>query len=126
MTMHLVGPWLSTTGKKKGKVKFASAEAKRQALALEAEWEQLQKKLQPKKAVQARALTRPIVMPKIPHGRDTTSHIKSLDTGVSVAAKKEAPQYTGDKVIGVSIVHKSCLQPVFSQEQAKDFATMRR
>ncbi len=126
MTMHLVGPWLSTTGKKKGKVKFASAEAKRQALALEAEWEQLQKKLQPKKAVQARALTRPIVMPKIPHGRDTTSHIKSVDTGVSVAAKKAAPQYTGDKVIGVSIVHKSCLQPVFSQDQAKDFASMRR
>lgn len=126
MTMHLVGPWLSTTGKKKGKIKFASAEAKRQALALEAEWEQLQKKLQPKKAVQARALTRPIVMPKIPHGRDTTSHIKSVDTGVSVAAKKAAPQYTGDKVIGVSIVHKSCLQPVFSQDQAKDFATMRR
>jgi hypothetical protein len=124
--MHLVGPWLSTTGKKKGKVKFASAEAKRQALALEAEWEQLQKKLQPKKAVQARALTRPIVMPKIPHGRDTTSHIKSVDTGVSVAAKKAAPQYTGDKVIGVSIVHKSCLQPVFSQDQAKDFASMRR
>lgn len=126
MTIHLVGPWLSTTGKKKGKVKFASAEAKRQALALEAEWEQLQKKLQPKKAVQARALTRPIVMPKIPHGRDTTSHIKSVDTGVSVAAKKAAPQYTGDKVIGVSIVHKSCLQPVFSQDQAKDFASMRR
>jgi hypothetical protein len=126
MTMHLVGPWLSTTGKKKGKVKFASAEAKRQALALEEEWEQLQKKLQPKKAVQARALTRPIVMPKIPHGRDTTSHIKSVDTGVSVAAKKAAPQYTGDKVIGVSIVHKSCLQPVFSQDQAKDFASMRR
>lgn len=126
MTMHLVGPWLSTTGKKKGKVKFASAEAKRQALALEAEWEQLQKKLQPKKTVQARALTRPIVMPKIPHGRDTTSHIKSVDTGVSVAAKKAAPQYTGDKVIGVSIVHKSCLQPVFSQDQAKDFASMRR
>jgi hypothetical protein len=124
--MHLVGPWLSTTGKKKGKVKFASAEAKRQALALEEEWEQLQKKLQPKKAVQARALTRPIVMPKIPHGRDTTSHIKSVDTGVSVAAKKAAPQYTGDKVIGVSIVHKSCLQPVFSQDQAKDFASMRR
>ena len=26
MTMHLEGPWLSTTGKKKGKKKFASAE----------------------------------------------------------------------------------------------------
>ena len=29
MSMHLEGPWLSTTGKRKGKKKFASAEAKR-------------------------------------------------------------------------------------------------
>jgi hypothetical protein len=28
MTMHLEGPWLSTTGKKRGKQKWASAEAK--------------------------------------------------------------------------------------------------
>ncbi|NBP03799.1 MAG: hypothetical protein EBU90_27610 [Proteobacteria bacterium] len=126
MTMHLVGPWLSTTGKKKGKVKFASAEAKRKALELDAEWSQLQKKLETKKAIMPRSLTRPISLPKIPPGRDTTSHIKSHDSGASVAAKKENPVYTGTKVIGVSIVHKSCLQPVFSDEQAKDFASMRR
>jgi len=29
--MHLEGPWLSTTGKKKGKKKWASAEAKRKS-----------------------------------------------------------------------------------------------
>jgi len=126
MTMHLVGPWLSTTGKKKGKIKFASAEAKRKALELEIEWSQLQKKLETKKTGIPRFITRSISLPKIPPGRDTTSHIKSHDSGASVAAKKENPVYTGNKVLGVSIVHKSCLQPVFSDEQAKDFASMRR
>ena len=31
MSMHLEGPWLSTTGKRRTKPKFASAEHKRQA-----------------------------------------------------------------------------------------------
>ena len=31
MSMHLVGPWLTTTGKKKGKKKWRSAEHKRKA-----------------------------------------------------------------------------------------------
>ena len=26
MTMHMVGPWLSTTGKRKGKAKFCNAD----------------------------------------------------------------------------------------------------
>lgn len=39
---------------------------------------------------------------------------------------KPAQVYTGTDVIGISVVHKSCLQPVFSQEQAEDFAKMRR
>ena len=31
MTFHLEGPWLSTIGKRKGKIKFASSEAKRKS-----------------------------------------------------------------------------------------------
>ena len=38
MTMHLEGPWLSTTGKKRGPRKWASAEAKRKAQLLQQEW----------------------------------------------------------------------------------------
>ena len=41
MTMHLVGPWLSMTGKKKSKQKWASAEQKREAERLEAEWQSI-------------------------------------------------------------------------------------
>jgi hypothetical protein len=41
-------------------------------------------------------------------------------------ATKQTPTYTGTKVIGVAVLHKSCLQPVFSQEEATDIARMRR
>ena len=42
--MHLEGPWLSTTGKRKGKQKFASAEHARKARELDESWKELQKK----------------------------------------------------------------------------------
>ena len=42
--MHLEGPWLSTTGKRKGKQKFASADAKRKSEQLDKEWRELQKR----------------------------------------------------------------------------------
>ena len=45
MSMHLVGPWLSTTSTKKRKnFKFKSAEHKRKYEAERAEWEKLVKK----------------------------------------------------------------------------------
>lgn len=42
------------------------------------------------------------------------------------ALKKPAQQYTGTEMIGISVVHKSHLAPVFSQEQAEELAKMRR
>ncbi len=39
---------------------------------------------------------------------------------------KEIPVYTGTEMIGISIIHKSCLQPIFSIEAAVDAASMRR
>ena len=41
-------------------------------------------------------------------------------------ALPSAKVYTGDKVLGIAVMHKSCLQPVFSEEAAKDSAKMRR
>lgn len=35
-------------------------------------------------------------------------------------------EYTGDQMLGISIIHKSCLQPVFSEQAARDVASMRR
>ena len=44
MTMHIVGPWLSTSGKKKGKIKFRNADEARKARELDAAWKLLLKK----------------------------------------------------------------------------------
>lgn len=41
-------------------------------------------------------------------------------------SSKPSPTYTGTQVIGIAVMHKSCLQPVFSQEAAEDSAKMRR
>jgi len=38
MTMHLEGPWLSMSGKKRGKVKFRNAEEARRARELDESW----------------------------------------------------------------------------------------
>ena len=124
--MGMMHPAFNTTGKKKGKVKFKSAEAKREAERLEQEWEELKKRHVTK--VSAQPTNRPKYMPQVPPGRSTNRHVPSLNsTSVAdVGARKEAQQYTGTEVLGISIMHKSCLQPVFSEQQAKDAASMRR
>lgn len=52
--------------------------------------------------------------------------IASMDSGKGFAALPSKPTYTGDKVIGIAVQHKSCLQPIFNEEAAKDSAKMRR
>jgi hypothetical protein len=44
----------------------------------------------------------------------------------TTGAKKEEKQYTGKNLIGIAVMHKSCLQPIFTKESAKDSANMRR
>lgn len=44
----------------------------------------------------------------------------------TVAAKVATTMYTGDLVKGIAVMHKSCLQPVFSQQEAEESAKMRR
>jgi hypothetical protein len=61
----------------------------------------------------------------IPEGRNTTAHIKSVDTGGN-AALKPAKVYTGTKVKGIATMHKSNAVPVFSDEEAIDISRMRR
>lgn len=133
MTMHLEGPWLSTTGKKKGKVKWASAEAKRKAEQLDREWKELLKRqgieLEEKKrrrAMSAETLGSTGYSLKIPEGRNTTAHIPSRDSGGGNATLAPAKVYTGTKVLGIATMHKSNAVPVFSDEQAVDISKMRR
>lgn len=129
--MHLEGPWLSTTGKRKGKQKFASAEAKRKSEQLDQDWKELQKRwgVEAEEKKRVRAMSAPSLSSNyslaIPAGRNTTSHIKSVDTGGNATLK--APKvYTGNMVKGIATMHKSNAVPVFSDEQAVDISRMRR
>jgi ATP-dependent DNA ligase len=65
----------------------------------------------------------PVVRGFVP--RQTEKH-QSLSSFGGTASKKDSQQYTGGNILGISILHKSCLQPVFTQEQAIENASMRR
>jgi hypothetical protein len=131
MTMHLEGPWLSTTGRKRGPKKWASSEAKRKAKELDAEWdrkliefERMAPKFStgpynaPKKSISD-------FIPKTPPGRET-NQIPSQDTGWVTCVKTQDKEYTGTKIKGIGTMHKSNAVPVFSDEEAKDISKMRR
>lgn len=129
--MHLHHPSLSTTGKKKGKKKFASAAHAQKARDLDESWKELQKKwgVEAEDKKRNRAMKAPSLSSsyslKIPEGRNTTAHIRSVDTGGNAALK--APNvYTGTKVKGIATMHKSNAVPVFSDEEAVDISRMRR
>jgi hypothetical protein len=131
MAFHLEGPWLSTTGKKRGPKKWASAEAKKRAQEQQAEWD---RKLIEFERMKPRFSTGPYnapkktitdYSPKIPPGRETP-RIASKDTGWVACVKPKDKVYTGTKVKGIGTMHKSNAVPVFSDEEAVDISKMRR
>ena len=127
--MHLCGPALTTTGKKRGKFKFRNAEEARKARELDSEWKELLKRqgVEQEERKRRRAMAAEPLVYKLetPVGRTNTHHIPSRDTGgtASLAAPKV---YTGTKVKGIATMHKSNAVPVFSDEEAVDISRMRR
>jgi len=132
LSMHLEGPWLSTTGKKKGKKKFASAEHARKAREAEESWKAMLKKydIEQEERKRKRAMSvgnlSSVYSLSIPEGRNTTAHLKSLNSGLGNATLAPAKVYTGTMVKGIATMHKSNAVPVFSDEQAIDISKMRR
>jgi hypothetical protein len=129
MTMHLEGPWLSTTGKKKGKKKWASAEAKRKHEQLEESWKALQKKwgIEAEERKRKRAMNAPVMSPVVnrPYIRETPK-INSLPFTGGPCTMPQQKVYTGTKIKGIGTMHKSNAVPIFSDEEAVDIAKMRR
>jgi hypothetical protein len=127
--MHLEGPWLSTTGKKKGKQKWASAEAKRKAEQLEESWKALQKKwgVELEEKRKKRALTAGTLKPpKVAPYRRETPQINSLPFTGGPCVKAPDKVYTGTKIKGIGTMHKSNAVPIFSDEEAVEISKMRR
>jgi len=133
MTMHLEGPWLTTTGKIRSKRrKFASAEAAARDRELRAEWQQRQQEwaraaphfaTQPSRAV---LLTAPRISPQYPPGREPQAIPSRPDTPGAVAARAPDKIYTGTKIKGIGTMHKSNAVPIFSDDEAREISSMRR
>ena len=132
MSMHLEGPWLTTTGKRKGKQKFRSAEEARRARELADLWQQRQKqwnesapRFSNKKSEDAK-IKNAIPSYAPPVGRETARIPSRPDTPGTFAIKPEQKVYTGTKIKGIGTMHKSNAVPIFSDEEAQDIAKMRR
>ena len=135
MSMHMEGPWLSTTGKRRGKKKFRNADSANKARKNAEAWQELLDKWGVKdednrtsgKPVRKSTWMGPTVNSRVVvDPRRLTNHIPSLDTGKGVAVKREVQQYTVTAILGIGQLDKSNSIPVFSKEDAVDISKMRR
>ena len=129
--MHLVGPWLTTTGKKKGKKKWISAEHKRRAELAQSMKDDLYREynITPRKR-NKKGFMAPTYKPKYDHPRyerdDPTRNIKSLESTWATCAKPADRKYTGTLIKGIATMHKSNAVPVINEEEMVSISRMRR
>lgn len=125
MTMHLEGPWLSMSGKKKGKHKFRNATEAAKSRELDAGWNELMAKYPPMKVKTQKQTLKDVYKLTVPEGRSSRIY-KSVDTGGGSTAPQPTKVYTGDKMKGIGTMHKSNMVPIFSNQEAEDISKMRR
>lgn len=127
--MHLEGPWLSTTGKKKGKKKFRNADQARKSRELQESWQEMLKRhgIEQEERKRKRAMSSgTYTPPKVDPYRRETPKIASLPFTAGPCTKPEQKVYTGTKVKGIGTMHKSNAVPIFSDEEAVEISKMRR
>ena len=133
MTMHLAHPALTTTGKKKGKKKWASAEHKRRAeLAREQQEALYQEHGITRSKHKCQTVPEPVT--KVTNSRyeehlKQQAEMKSADPTWAVCARPPERRYSGERqLLGIATMHKSNMVPVFAdnKEVAVDIARMRR
>ena len=128
MTMHLAHPALTTVGKKKGKKKWASAEAKRKSEMLAEERRKMLAEYNITTTKRSRTPNnRDSYKPNYDHPsyRDQ-KHIPSLTSSWAVCAKPPDRKYTGTLIKGIATMHKSNAVPVINEEEMISISRMRR
>ena len=106
------------------KSKKRKPNAKQRQLA--EDWQALISKYAPKtKTKIEKTILRELPKLSPPPGRETPNY-PSLNSTVYACGKKETIFYTGDKMKGIGTLHKSNAVPIFTDEEAKDQASMRR
>ena len=123
MTMHLVRG-MTTINTKKRKSKGIT-QKDRQAQADHDKW--LRKMGVHPDQLKAKGKTKPIN--KIPDYRSDRQSLPTSDKIDGHCPQKQSQEYTGErKLLGVAVMHKSNLVPIFAdnKEEAKEIARMRR
>jgi hypothetical protein len=104
------------------KSKKRKPNAKQRELA--ASWEELLKKYEPKKPAKVKNV-KPYVSPK-PFVRETPKYPSLMSMGGSCTKPIHGKVYTGTAMKGIGTLHKSNAVPIFTDEEARDQASMRR
>lgn len=122
MSMHLLGPWVTTTKytTKKKKKHISQKEQKSR--------EEHDKYLMKMGAHPSQRSKKPITgINKIPDYKAHQGTAQCSNNIIGVAAKKKEQQYTGNELAGIGMLHKSNLVPVRKDSNdAKEIARMRR
>ena len=129
MTMHLVGPYMTTTNYRSKKSNKKKSQKQIQADAKHDKWlrsrgiapDQLKDKLPTKIRGERKGIY------SVP---DYTIHQGTVSCSNNItgfAAKRHENQYTGDELAGIGMLHKSNMVPVRKDSNdAKEIARMRR
>ena len=126
MSMHLVGPYMTTTSYKKRKAKNKT----KKMLEAEAKHDKWLRKMNahPEQIAESKKKNANISILSVP---DYSSSGNSIPTSDVIPGGSTAPAerqiYSGERrLLGVATMHKSNMVPVFDTKDAKDIARMRR
>jgi len=128
MSMHLAHPALTTTGKKKGKKKWASAEHKRRSELAREQQEALYREYNVKTTkTNKKGFMSTSYKPLYNAPRqDATREIKSVESTWAPCARPPERKYTGTLIKGIATMHKSNAVPVINEEEMISISRMRR
>ena len=126
MSMHLVGPYMTTTSYKKRKAKNKT----KKMLEAEAKHDKWLRKMNahPEQIAESKKKNAGVSILSVPDYRSSGNTIPTSDV---IPGGSTAPQerqiYSGERrLLGVATMHKSNMVPVFDRDDAKDIAQMRR
>jgi len=141
MSMHLVGPYLTTTNYRRRKTKATKSKQAQWHEDWQEKNRELKRQGRPKITYEQYVdelhgrVTKTKLRPsqqgvwtgnyQTPIGRESVA-VPSKDTGQGQATLSAPKVYTGTKVKGIATMHKSNAVPVFSDEEATDISRMRR
>mgnify|MGYP003138369001 FL=1 len=126
MSMHLVGPYMTTTSYKKRKAKNKT----KKMLEAEAKHNKWLRKMNahPEQIAESKKKNANVSILSVPDYRSSGNSIPTSDVipgGSTAPAERQI--YSGERrLLGVATMHKSNMVPVFDREDAKDIAQMRR